>query len=86
MTSAEATVAIPFLAPVKPFFGFVVALITGLEVAFKPETKYKAHAVANDEYDQLRMKASFVRSGDSRKIEELQKEYAEINKRLRVAL
>ena len=87
LTSAEALGAIPFLRPVQPYFGLMVALITGFEVFFQPETKYKAFYIANDEYDQLEKKVGLtVLPGDMEAIKEAQKEYEEINKRLQKAL
>ena len=87
LTSAEAFGVMPVLALAKPYSGLIVALITGFEVFFQPETKYKAFYIANDEYDQLDKKVGLtILPGDTKAIKEAQKEYEEINKRLRAAL
>ena len=87
LTTTDAVVTIPGLAFAKPYFGLIVALITAFDVYLQPETKYKAHYIANDEYDQLKKTVAFrIGAGTPVQSDDLIKEYAEINKRLRAAL
>jgi len=87
LTSADALKAIPELSGLTPVFALLVTIITAIDVWLKPETKYKAYYIANDEFDQLFVELkSLPDPPPDPSMQKLLQTYKDIAKRLREAI
>ena len=87
LASADAVKAIPNLSGLTPVFALLVTLITAFDVWLKPETKYKAYYIANDDFDHLHVEISSLPDPPPDvPLRKATQEYKDIAKRLQAAI
>jgi hypothetical protein len=84
LTSASYVEQLKFIGGDKTLFAGLVTLLTAVDSWLKPDVKYRAFYVANDEFLTLRQKWEQPSSADP-ETRALVDEYAEIHKRLQKA-